>query len=341
MGMTLSYLPVTQVIISFDTELSPALYQRGMNAADNFDSSILGLCDEGEFGIRHQMDELERHGLKGVFFIDPMPALVYGEEIIRRIVEPIVLRGHEVQLHIHTEWLEYTNERPVGELQGKSIGEYPYNAQLKLISLARFLLMRAGAPQPTAFRARNFGANDNTLRALSALGFNYDSSFNTAYIDKGCEITLDPTNLGMREYLGVWMIPVSGIMERGNSFRPAQLCAMSEEEMLAALDHAASCSSIHFSAFSHSFELLSRDRAIPNLLITQRLAALCANVADDDRLTNGGFADLPYIQKPRKLPILRPNAWRTGRRQIEQAISMLLYEKKMLPAKLGEWLHRN
>src|SRR3546814_18931838 len=62
-------------------------------------SSILGRCRDGDFGIRFQMDMLERHGLTGVFFVDPMPALVYGPKIIAEIVRPIVARGHEVPLH--------------------------------------------------------------------------------------------------------------------------------------------------------------------------------------------------------------------------------------------------
>src|SRR3546814_10787162 len=86
---------VTRAIISFDTELSAGLHQRGHDARANFESSILGRCRDGDFGIHFQMDMLESYGLKGVFFVDPMPALVHGPSIIRDIVAPIELgRAH-------------------------------------------------------------------------------------------------------------------------------------------------------------------------------------------------------------------------------------------------------
>jgi hypothetical protein len=318
---------MTRAIISFDTELSAGLYQRGADARANFESSILGRCREGDYGIHFQMDMLERHGLTGVYFVDPMPALVYGPEIIDRIVEPILARGHEVQLHIHTEWLAFARFNPVGRHTGRNIGDFPLAAQKKLIGLARDILVGAGAPRPTAFRAGNFGANDDTLRALAALGFRFDSSFNGAWRAHGCAISLDPGNLAMREHQGVIEVPVSGLMDRVGSFRPAQLCAMSEEEMRDALGHSAASGAIQFSAFSHSFELLSRDRAVPNGLAIARMEALCRAVAEDARVTSGGFATLPAppARAPR-IELAAPKPLRTLRRTIEQAVGHVVHE---------------
>ncbi|WP_033073971.1 polysaccharide deacetylase family protein [Sphingopyxis sp. MWB1] len=318
---------MTRAIISFDTELSAGLFQRGADARANFESSILGRCREGDFGISFQMDMLERHGLKGVYFVDPMPALVYGPSVIRDIVAPIVARGHEVQLHIHTEWLAFARFNPVGKLTGRNIGDFPLAAQKKLIGLARDMLVRAGAPTPTAFRAGNFGATDDTLRALAALGFRYDSSFNAAYVGQGCGIGLDSKNMGMRDHHGVVEVPVSGLMERAGRFRPAQLCAMSQEEMRDALDHAARRGAVQFSAFSHSFELLSRDREAPNGLAITRMDALCRAVAEDPRLSSGGFADLaPPPGAPAPITVPGPRPLRTWRRVAQQAWGHLRHE---------------
>src|SRR3546814_7621803 len=104
-------------------------------------------------------------------------------------------------------------------------------------------------------------------------------------------------------------------MDRADSFRPAQLCAMSEEEMRDALDHAAASGAIQFSAFSHSFELLSRDRAVPNRLAIARMEALCQAVAADARVTNGGFADLPLPPaQPGPIRPPEPRPLRTDRK---------------------------
>lgn len=322
---------MTRAIISFDTELSAGLYQKGADARANFESSILGRCRDGDFGIHFQMDVLESHGLKGVYFVDPMPALVYGPEIIDEIVQPIVARGHEVQLHIHTEWLAFARFNPIGRMTGRNVADFPYAIQKRLIGLARDILIGAGAPRPSAFRAGNFGANDETLRALAALGFRFDSSYNRAWRGRGCAISLDPGNLGVRSHEGVNVVPVSGIMGRTNRFRPAQLCAMSEEEMRDALDSAASSGAMQFSAFSHSFELLSRDRAVPNGLAISRLEALCRAVAEDPRVTNGGFSTLPAPpMPPRPIEVAAPKRLRTLRRMVEQGIGYLLHEVRYL-----------
>lgn len=322
---------MTRAIISFDTELSAGLYQKGLDARANFESSILGRCRDGDFGVHFQMDMLERHGLKGVYFVDPMPALVYGPAIIDAIVQPIVARGHEVQLHIHTEWLKFARFNPVAPRTGRNIGDFPLHKQRKLIALARDILVGAGAPRPTAFRAGNFGANDDTLRALAALGFRFDSSFNGAWRGHGCDISLDAGNLGVREHEGVIEVPVSGLMDRANSFRPAQLCAMSEEEMRDALDHSAASGAIQFSAFSHSFELLSRDRQVPNRLAVARMEALCRAVAADPRVTSGGFATLPAPPaRPRPIRVAAPNRLRTLRRTIEQAAGHVAHEVRYI-----------
>jgi Predicted xylanase/chitin deacetylase len=318
---------MTRAIISFDTEMSAGLHQRGFDARANFESSILGRCRDGDFGIHFQMDMLDRFGLKGVFFVDPMPALVLGPKIVEAIVQPIVRRGHEVQLHIHTEWLRFARLNPVGRMTGRNIGDFPLAAQKRLIGLASDMLTRSGAPRPIAFRAGNFGANDDTLRALAALGFQYDSSFNAAWVGQGCAITLDPDNLGMRFHHGVCEVPVSGLLEDAERFRPAQLCAMSEEEMRDALDHVAARGAIQFSAFSHSFELLSRDRAVPNRLAIARMEALCRAVAEDARVTSGGFSGLPLPPpEPGRIHVAKPRMLRTVRRRIEQAIGHVAHE---------------
>src|SRR3546814_12607435 len=87
-------------------------------------------------------------------------------------------------------------------------------------------------------------------------------------------------------------VPVSWLMGGPGSFRPAQLCAMSKEEMRDALDHAAASGAIQFSAFSHSFELLSRDRTMANRFAVAWLTSLCQAIAGDPRITSGGFAGL-------------------------------------------------
>lgn len=315
----------TKVQYTVDTELSLKLFQEGASAQENFESSICGSCREGEFGIFYQMDRLEAYGLTGVFFVDPLPALVYGPGVIARIVEPILKRGHEVQLHIHTEWLEFARDHELAHLRGRNIADFSLEDQTRLLDQARALLMVAGAPRPMAFRAGNFGANDDTLRALSALAVQYDSSFNPAFLEGECAIGLPPETPPFTEHLGVNIIPVSGIEDRPGNIRAVQLCALSSWEMRDALCHAAQDDWPCFTIVSHSFELLSRDRVRVNPIVKQRFEAMCLNIAEHAKLEPAGFNSL-LPKRNTALTAVPSNLVRTALRYGEQAISRLRYE---------------
>jgi hypothetical protein len=316
---------VTKVQFTVDTELSLKLFQEGASAQENFDSSIAGICRDGEFGIFYQMDRLEAAGLTGVFFVDPMPALVYGPGVIARIVEPILKRGHEVQLHIHTEWLEFARDHAHEHLRGRNIADFSLNDQVGLLEQARALLMMAGAPKPTAFRAGNFGANDDTLRALAAIGVQYDSSFNPAYLSGECSIDLPPQTPPFSVHLGVGIIPVSYIEDRPGNIRATQLCALSAWEMRDALEHAAADGWPCFTIVSHSFELLARDRSRANPIVIRRFDAMCRNIAEHKALAPVGFIALePHVKA--SLTTLPANLVRTALRYGEQAVSRIRYE---------------
>ena len=80
---------MTIALVTVDTELSAGLFQRGWDAHANFAASILGRPAKGDYGIGWQMDRLDEHGLKAIFFIDPAPALVLGGDVIARIIDMV------------------------------------------------------------------------------------------------------------------------------------------------------------------------------------------------------------------------------------------------------------
>ncbi len=314
----------TQVLITTDTELSAALHHAGMTPKENFDLAIEGRCGAESYGISYQMRKMEENGLKGVFFVDPMPALAYGEQIIADIVGPIVERGHEVQLHLHTEWLGISERNPLGDVTGRNIGDFSFEHQLTLLRLARDLLIRAGAPAPIAFRAGNFGSNDDTLRALASLGLAYDSSFNPAYADKGCELTLPQDSQHISSKKGVRVVPVSVIEQAQGQWRPAQICALSTTEMNEALDHSAAQDAGFFNIVSHSFELVVRKYQQPHRIMIERFNSLCRKIAGHDGLKSAGFFDLLGDEDAAKP--LPPSLSRRLQRVSEQIRSRLVYE---------------
>ena len=193
---------MVSLYFTIDTEYESGFTaRRGAGSREaNFDRSIRGRTATGDGGIFHQMDVFDAHGLKAVFFVDPMPALIWGTGAIADIVEPVLKRGHDVQLHLHTEWLAIAGDRnPLGERTGPNLKHFSFDEQCQLLDLAIGFLMDAGAPRPVAFRAGNYGANDDSLRALAANGLTHDTSHPPGLMDAECEIGL-ADNMEICEY---------------------------------------------------------------------------------------------------------------------------------------------
>lgn len=323
---------MTSVLITIDTELSAGLYQQGVSLADNFASSIIGRTPTGNYGVGWMMDRFDDHGLTGVFFVDPMPVLVYGPDFLADIVGPIIARGHEVQLHIHTEWLAWA--RP-SQLSGKvrsNIGDYSRGDQAILLVTALKLLVASGAPWPVAFRAGNFGANHDTLTVLATLGIAYDSSFNPAIADRICAIDLPADTIEPLECNGVVEMPVSVVTATGEALRPAQICAMSVSEMRSMLCHAAAEQMSAQTIVTHSFEMLNRARTRPNHMVIRRFEALCKEVSRLPDLVSRGFAELDpghVVACQNRSAPLAGNRMRTAARIAEQVGSNLLYDGRL------------
>lgn len=326
---------MTNVLITIDTELSPALHQLAVAPGDNIRNSIFGEIDAGEFGIGWKMDRMEAHGLKGVFLVDPMPGLVYGVDILPEIVQPICLRGHEVQLHIHTEWLAWAKSSPVGTRRGGNINDFDAQDQKALLRLGMEMLQSAGAPRPIAFRAGNYGADDRTLSALAEIGVKWDTSFNVSSAGKVCRIELEAdTTLPVRRG-GLTEIPVAGLFDWPGHVRSAQVCALSAWEMQAALRHAAREAHPTFAIVSHSFEMLTRDRRRPNRAHMARFERMCREISENPGLRSAGFADLdPAIAEagPAARPRLGANLLRTAGRMAGQAFASMRYEHSLWQA---------
>lgn len=316
------------VPITVDTEYSAGFYARvpDPDHQDNFDRSIWGATQRGTVGVGYQMDVLDAHGLKAVFFVDPLPGLIWGPEAVDAVVQPIVRRGHDVQLHLHTEWLQFLDHGPFAALEGRNIRDFTLAEQIDLIGTARDLLVQAGAPMPVAFRAGNYGANDDTLRALAALGLRYDTSFCPGIGDSDCEIALPLDQHAAVERNGVIEVPIGSIALPNGAQRHAQLTALTAREMTAAITHARDEGETHFTLVAHSFELMSRDRRRVNRIVTRRFETLCRWLAETPGVTTGTYAETPPSPRPDATPTLLPHdPLRSAERLAEQAVSNMLW----------------
>ncbi|MEJ7926606.1 hypothetical protein WG908_07535 [Sphingobium sp. AN641] len=318
--------------LTVDTELSSGHFaRRGRAGLDaNFASAIDGRTGRGPVGVAHQIDVLDAHGMKGVFFVDPLPALAVGIDVIKRIVHPILEREHDVQLHAHSEWLSFATRSPVGGRTGRNMKDFDLADQTAILEVARDCLVEAGAPAPVAFRAGNYGADDNTLRALARLGIRYDTSLTPGIKGGACDISIVGDRLEPVEHLGVIEVPVAAIAAARGGRRHAQLTALSAGEILAALDHAVAQRQTSFTLVSHSFELLARERGVPNRIVTQRFERLCAGIAARAAIESATYANQPPEPGTAYPSLLPHNPIRTAIRLVEQAASNALYSRRPL-----------
>lgn len=307
----------TRVLLTVDTELR--WDWRNASWQENLALSF----DPAGVGIGYQLDRLTANGLKACFFVDPMPALVYGIEPIRRMIEPILEAGQEVQLHVHPCWADPAN--PVFELTGLD-----RQTQIDLIRTARDLLVEAGAPSPIAFRSGSYAADLATLEALARLGIRYDSSHNGSHHPWPSALPLDPRLTAPVLVEGVVEVPVTHIEQRPGSLRHLQICAVSFEEMRAALIHAAGNGHPAVTIVGHSFELAARGGRRPNPVLVRRFEKLCGFLAAErERMPTAFFSDLADLPLDAEAAPLRSGALRTAARMAEQAWANAVHERSL------------
>jgi hypothetical protein len=199
--------------------------------------------------------------------------------------------------------------------------------QYALLDFAQSTLMSAGAAKPVAFRAGNYGVNDDTLRALAKLGISYETSHCPGITNSLCDISLGSNDHSTVMHQGMLEVPIGSIASFKGTQRHAQITALSADELIAAIkfDHANQTGP--FTLVSHSFELLSRDRACINHVVKRRFEKFCRKLAKLRGVKTATYSDSPPSAHQPKInkPILPHNIIRTGFRLSEQALGNALY----------------
>jgi hypothetical protein len=311
----------TRVLLTVDTELNWAPHARGASWQENLALSY----DPAGVGVPWQLEVLGRHNLKACFFVDPMPALLYGLEPVRRMVEPILAAGQEVQLHLHPAWDGAARAEAAPRFNLTAFDEAD---QRRLIGTARDLLIEAGAPAPVAFRSGSYAADERTLAALRALGIRYDSSHNGSHHPKPSNLPLDAVCISPVDIDGVVEVPVTQIEDAPGRLRHLQLCAVSSTELGQALEHGLAAGHSAITIVSHSFELAVRGGHRPNRTLCRRFERLCGSLASRrEDLPTAFFSELADLPLGLDARPLTPSRTRTARRMAEQLWSNAVYER--------------
>lgn len=297
----------------------------------SFERYVYGRSSRGEYALPATLDILDRHGLKGIFFVEPLFSARFGRLHLKTVVDLIQSRGHSVQLHLHPEWTDEIQPPPLPGEHGKRqfLTYYSEDEQSALIGLGRRLLSDAGAENITMFRAGSYAANSDTYRALARNGLYVDSSLNECFAISGADVVPEgrPWAGQQRVQIGeVVSCPVTVFQDGLRRLRPAQVGACSLAEFAMAMTSAEQLGYADFVIVSHNFELLKPNTTAPDRWMVRRFNGLCEvlqrrapglNVATE-------MAGLPPRTVGATLPRPRASLPATLRRHAEQAARRVL-----------------
>jgi len=170
---------ITYVLITVDMEgPSPSAqkmpYYGKCLLPDQVNAAIEGLgC-----GISKMMDIADKYNFRISFFLDVMEVKLFGEQKMKSIVNYILSRGHDLQLHIDSLYL-VDPDRPY-------LSQYSLEEQKRIIADGQKLIASWTGKWPIAHRAGAYAANADTLTALKEASIPIDSSF--FYNNKRCKL---------------------------------------------------------------------------------------------------------------------------------------------------------
>lgn len=288
---------------------------------DAFKRYIYGPTPKGEYGLPFQSRLLQEHGLKAVFFVEPLFATRFGLEPLAEILELVRQPAHEIQLHLHTEWVDESREPLLEGITGKRqfLRDFSLQQQTVLIRAGAELIESAGGGSINAFRAGNFGFNRETLKALSINRIALDSSYNASLFGPDSGVSTDIPLVEPMECDGVYEYPVTVFHGGTRKLRHVQITACSYREMEGLLWQALESRRKAFVILSHNFELLNSRMDSPDDIVVARFRKLCSFLdRHRDCFRVRGFHDLapePVLSQP--APLTSP-LWKTGLRMVEQ-----------------------
>ena len=160
-----------RLVVTLDAEAQPERSDR-----TPLDHLIHGKTGSGEWGLWRILDIAERHGVQITVFLDYAERDLWGEGVLDAGRE-VLRRGHDLQLHLHPEFLapsrfEAVGAAPVGAVADMS----PLQARVAVDAVFE-AHDEAGGGGLAAFRGGGYHVNDVLLSALRAAGVTADSSY--------------------------------------------------------------------------------------------------------------------------------------------------------------------
>lgn len=291
----------------------------------SFERYVYGHSAQGDYALPKTLELLNQHGLRGVFFVEPLFAARFGQQHLDTIVGLIRAAGQDVQLHLHPEWSDEALQPLIPDCATKRqhLSYYTLEEQTTLIACGKQMLEAAGSGPITAFRSGSFAANLDTFTALRRNQLFIDSSLNRCHAVSAPDVLRGHAQDSVFEVDAVTTYPVTIFQDGFGKDRPAQVGACSFAEMRDALVSAQEAGIQHFVVVSHNFEMLKPGVAQPDWIVVKRFAQLCEFLrSHQERFTVRSFT---AAQRGPADSTAQPRAgWlSTSRRYVEQAVRRL------------------
>lgn len=273
-----------KVFITVDTEhsIGGAFRDPNLRPVGN-DKRIFGKIGNQFFGIPLIMDIAEAHGIHITFFVEVLNKYYFGEDETKQVCRYILARGHDIQLHLHPTYLNFTQPNPQDLVFSDNMSDYEMEKQIQLIEEGKELLVRYGCEPPIAFRAGNFAADRNTLRGLKENEIYIDSSYNASASKAARKISETEIN-DLTEFDGVWEFPVTNFIQRipfiKKRYKALDINAVSFQEIKSVLKKAKWLGQkvvtiiLHSFSFIKAYDLQYNDLRPDNTVI-KRFQRLC------------------------------------------------------------------
>lgn len=196
-------------MITVDVEAQP---RRARDAP--LERLVWGRFPNGSWGIGEMMDLAEKHGIPLTMFLDYAEEHLYGESLLD-VGREIHSRGHDLQLHLHQQFLSDDFYAASNVTRVRSLTDVSVDAARALVEFVCDAHRRTVGEAPLAFRGGGYQYNGTLLGELKAHGVRLDSSCNPAR-------TNQPMKLGARAQFqwngGPFEVPISTLERfRGSS----------------------------------------------------------------------------------------------------------------------------
>ena len=283
--------PDLNLFITIDTETSSGCGPNGCHPVP-IEDRILGLQGGQQYGIGLMMDMLEQHGMKATFFVNAYLDSAYPDDEVRKIVQSIVARGHDVEFHSHEEFRcfkickagDSACRRQCSASTSHLVGN-TYQNQLAILKEGAENISRWSGEWPVAFRAGAYRADETTLEALKSLHIAIDSSIDGASHELAAVYPINQVT----EHNGIIEIPILNFrtLKLGSytSYRELDLESNTFPEVRSVLDQSRKLGIRTVMTIMHSFSFCRRENgACPHRENIENFANLLDYVASEPRI---------------------------------------------------------